>query len=109
MCQRVEASEIDDRHDPTALDVEGAALFSDSLDDECAPEAEWRLEVGGRARKATHEVRVAGSRAEDLDERRHNLEAAAAVTEIERYGRPDQIRAIGCVQGLCEDFEPARL
>ena len=31
------------------------------------------------------------------------------MTEIERYGRPDQIRAIGCVQGLCEDFEPARL
>ena len=81
---RVEPGEVDDRQDAAPLDVQLARLLPLAPDDERAAKPERRLVVGRRTRQAPDEVGIRRGRSQDLHERRHDREPAAAVAEIER-------------------------
>src|SRR6202034_2845857 len=84
---REEARQVRDRNQPALLEI-------DLVPAERASETERWLEVGRWTSKQAKEVRMVPRIPQDRHERRHDLQAAASLPEVEGNICADQVRRV---------------
>ena len=99
----MQASQVGDGQRAALLHVEPPVLARGQR----AAEAERHLPVGGGAGQATDEVGVLARVPDHIHQRRHDLETAEHVPEVEAHRRAHEVRAVRILEALVEHAAPA--